>query len=151
MILAHLWPMKSRPKSGACVGVRRWKLGLNRLNWFRRAAAFCSEQARTMSSQYPTLIWGKLSVTDFTHDSLEAKHGRSAPASFRAALQPAWREEAGGQPCPVPAPCHPQHPLPPGLPITLSPRSQVDSLAGLSGLHLPTSNRGQCTFQACCH
>lgn len=96
LILAHLWPMKSRPNSGACVGVRRWKLGPNRLNWFHRAAAFRSEQARTMSSQYPALIWGKLSVTDFMHDSLEAKHGRSAPASLQAPSQPAWRDKAHG-------------------------------------------------------
>lgn len=81
-----------------CVwGVRRWKLGPNCLNWFHRAAAFLSEQARTMSSQYPVLIWGKLSVTNFTHDSLEAKHGRSAPACLRAPSQAAWREEAHGQ------------------------------------------------------
>lgn len=81
-----------------CVwGVRRWKLGPNCLNWFHRAAAFRNKQARTMSSQYPVLIWGKLSVTNFTHDSLEAKHGRSAPASLRAPLQSAWKDEAQGQ------------------------------------------------------
>lgn len=50
-----------------------------------------------MSSQYPVLIWGKLSVTNFTHDSLEAKHGRSAPASLRAPSQSAWGDEAHGQ------------------------------------------------------
>lgn len=104
-------------------GVRRWKLGPNCLNWFHRAAAFRSEQARTMSSQYPALIWGKLSVTDFMHDSLEAKHGRSAPASLRAPSQPPWRDEAHRQPCPVSAPCHSQRPLPLGLSITLRPQS----------------------------
>lgn len=122
-------------------GVRRWKLGPNRLNWFHRVAALHSEQARTMSSQYPVLIWGKLSVTDFTHDSLEAKHGRSAPASLQAPSQSAWRDEAHGQTCPIPVPCHSQHPLPLRLFIILKPQCPCWQLS--QTCRVPATHQGR--------